>query len=336
VLAQVGPSRYAFYRAPQAAFSLPVGARAPLPRAAGSGGATPEAAAAPPVAVELMRSSEDEEKVRAALNAPTHFEFVDTPLSDAIAYLKDQHKIEIQLDARALGEVGIDAGTPITKKMSGVSLRSALRLLLREHSLTYLINDGVLMITTPEEADNQLITKIYPVGDLVLPPGAPEGSQPDFDSLIDLIKSTVKPTSWDDVGGAGSVSPFENRMSVVTSQTQEVHEEIGDLLRQLRSIGPPAGGWPKLKPNAARQKEKAQGARGGMGMGGMGGGMGAGMGGAPAPSPATAAGQPADLLEGVRDTNKGFQGKQSDKLNKMYQKGGGMGGMGGVGAGDAF
>ena len=26
--------------------------------------------------------------------------------------------------------------------------------------------------------------------------------------MIDLIKSTVKPTSWDDVGGAGSISPF--------------------------------------------------------------------------------------------------------------------------------
>ena len=39
--------------------------------------------------------------------------------------------------------------------------------------------------------------------------GRPGGAvQPDFDSLIDLIKSTVKPTTWDDVGGPGSISPF--------------------------------------------------------------------------------------------------------------------------------
>jgi hypothetical protein len=31
----------------------------------------------------------------------------------------------------------------------------------------------------------------------------------DFDSLIDLIKSTIAPTSWDDVGGPGSVQGFE-------------------------------------------------------------------------------------------------------------------------------
>ena len=46
-----------------------------------------------------------------------------------------------------------------------------------------------------------------------------------------------------------------------------------------------------------------------------------------------APGQPADLLQGVRDTNSGFQGKQSEKLNDMYRK---SGGKGGVGAGDAF
>jgi hypothetical protein len=34
------------------------------------------------------------------------------------------------------------------------------------------------------------------------------GSQADFDSLIDLITSTIKPTSWDKVGGSGSIMPF--------------------------------------------------------------------------------------------------------------------------------
>ncbi len=40
------------------------------------------------------------------------------------------------------------------------------------------------------------------------------GAQADFDTLIDLLTSTVKPTSWDDVGGAGSVSPFQNGVYV--------------------------------------------------------------------------------------------------------------------------
>jgi general secretion pathway protein D len=58
----------------------------------------------------------------------------------------------------------------------------------------------------------------------------------DFDSLIDLITSTIKPTTWDDVGGPGSIAPFETNLSIVVSQTQEVHEEIVDLLEQLRRM----------------------------------------------------------------------------------------------------
>jgi len=68
------------------------------------------------------------------------------------------------------------------------------------------------------------------------PGGAGGGAQADFDSLIDLITSTVKPTSWDAVGGPGSIAPFETNLSLVISQTQEVHEQIVDLLEQLRRL----------------------------------------------------------------------------------------------------
>ncbi len=62
------------------------------------------------------------------------------------------------------------------------------------------------------------------------------GAQPDFDSLIDLITSTIKPTSWDGVGGPGSIAPFETNLSIVVSQTQDVHDELVDLLEQLRRL----------------------------------------------------------------------------------------------------
>ncbi len=68
------------------------------------------------------------------------------------------------------------------------------------------------------------------------PGGLGGGPQADFDSLIDLITSTVKPTSWDAVGGPGSIAPFETNLSLVVSQTQEIHEEIVDLLEQLRRL----------------------------------------------------------------------------------------------------
>ena len=68
------------------------------------------------------------------------------------------------------------------------------------------------------------------------PGGAGGGSMADFDSLINLITATVQPESWEDVGGPGSVAPFETNLSLVIRQTEEVHEEIVDLLEQLRRM----------------------------------------------------------------------------------------------------
>ena len=33
-------------------------------------------------------------------------------------------------------------------------------------------------------------------------------AQADFDTLINLIKSTIEPLSWDDAGGSGTIQPF--------------------------------------------------------------------------------------------------------------------------------
>lgn len=60
----------------------------------------------------------------------------------------------------------------------------------------------------------------------------------DFDSLIDLITSTVHPDSWKEGGGTGegTIAPFPTNLSIVVSQTEEVHKDIGDLLEQLRRL----------------------------------------------------------------------------------------------------
>lgn len=68
------------------------------------------------------------------------------------------------------------------------------------------------------------------------PGGLGGGVQPDFDSLIELITTTVAPTSWDETGGPGSIKEFEGNLSLVISQTQEIHEQIADLLEQLRRL----------------------------------------------------------------------------------------------------
>jgi general secretion pathway protein D len=68
------------------------------------------------------------------------------------------------------------------------------------------------------------------------PGGLRGGTGPDFDSLVELVTSTIAPQSWQEVGGPGAISGYENNLSLVVSQTQEVHEQIADLLEQLRRL----------------------------------------------------------------------------------------------------
>ena len=119
--------------------------------------------------VDLKSVGPSEERIVKALDETTSLEFVETPLSDVVDYLKDLHKIEIQLDTKALEDAGAGSDTPITKNLKGISLRSALRLMLGGLDLTYVIKDEVLLITTLEKAGTELVTKVYPVADLVLP-----------------------------------------------------------------------------------------------------------------------------------------------------------------------
>jgi general secretion pathway protein D len=73
-------------------------------------------------------------------------------------------------------------------------------------------------------------------GQMMGPGGLGGGVVADFDPLIDLITTTIAPESWTDVGGPGAIREFESNLSLVVSQTQDVHEQIADLLEQLRRL----------------------------------------------------------------------------------------------------
>lgn len=63
-----------------------------------------------------------------------------------------------------------------------------------------------------------------------------QNMDPDFTSLTELIVSTVAPDTWDSVGGPASIRTHETTLSLVIRQTQKIHEEITDLLDQLRRL----------------------------------------------------------------------------------------------------
>jgi len=62
-------------------------------------------------------------------------------------------------------------------------------------------------------------------------------TEADFEPLINLIQSTIAPDEWADTGnGDGTIQPFVPNLSLIVSQTQDVQDQIGDLLKRLREL----------------------------------------------------------------------------------------------------
>jgi general secretion pathway protein D len=93
---------------------------------------------------------------------------------------------------------------------------------------------------------NVLAQNFAPSGQMGAAPGSQMTTGPgglggaasaDFDSLIELITSTIASDTWaENGGGEAEIRAFPTNLSLVVSQTQSVHEEIADLLEQLRRL----------------------------------------------------------------------------------------------------
>ena len=139
--------------------------------------------------------------------------------------------------------------------------------MLRDYGLNYLVEDEVIQITTPEDADSRLHVRVYDCRELLdlpetktgplrqaversagsfgpgLPPSAagpatpqapPAPQQRDLPGdLVGVIMSTVTPDSWDDVGGPGNAKEYKGMLAVL--QTSENHEKVEKLLNLMHS-----------------------------------------------------------------------------------------------------
>src|SRR5947208_2019688 len=83
----------------------------------------------------------------------------------------------MHVDFSGLESVGVSSDTPITISVDGIQFKSALNLMLEPLSLGYMIKDEVLQVTSKERQQGELVTRSYPVADLVIP--IPNFSTPD-------------------------------------------------------------------------------------------------------------------------------------------------------------
>ena len=195
--------------------------------------------------------------------------FSGVALNDAIDYIRDVTGANLHVDWKSLEAAGVDKGTALNIRLRNVQVRKVLNLILNEAGgqggslLTFYVDQGVIEITTREVADRQLITRVYPVQDLLVE--VPDFIGPDFNlasqssgggrggggggniissngngndteqkmtraeraqALIDVITSTIQPDIWQVNGGTAAIRFFNGNLIVTAPRS--VHEALGD------------------------------------------------------------------------------------------------------------
>ena len=214
---------------------------------------------APPAAKEQATTA-PVGRVAAALDKPVTFDFKDEPLEEVRKKIGAMTGIPVEFDEAALREADVRLEKRITFAVKDVTLRSALRLLLGPISLTTMITrDDTLLITTRAVVEARPIMRLYNVRDLIETPDDLGEIQQNYKTLIDVIMSTVRPQSWDAVGGPGIIQGVQGALAI--DQTGEIQDEVALLLAALRDVRQrqeKSPGGPAIRFDLSPAEEKAQ------------------------------------------------------------------------------
>lgn len=182
------------------------------------------------VVVWAESSSPASQKIRQALDSQLSsagLDFANTPMLEIVDFIRDEYDIEVQVDTTALDDLGIGVDEPITCDLRNISLGSALRNMLQQLELTYVIADEVLLVTTQEECESRLSVAAYPVGNLA-------GHGKNLKPLVEALIDTVATETWAaNGGGVAEIRTLPGGILVI-SQTAGVHEELANVLTAIR------------------------------------------------------------------------------------------------------
>ena len=178
--------------------------------------------------------TKEERKILEALNKPMDVELKDSTLEDVIKYLQDKTGVNIVVPQAILEEKNITYKVGVSVDLKRVTLRTILKKTLADVGLVYIVKDNVIQVTTEERAKQTLTTRTYYMGDLqaltdVRIPAFARKAQAisTINDMIGVIVGTVEPNSWWVNGGPGRIVFEPTTMTLIVTQTAEVHYMLG-------------------------------------------------------------------------------------------------------------
>jgi len=156
--------------------------------------------------------------------------FADNGLENVIAFIAQVSNLNIDVDWSSLELIGVDRESPVTLKLTNVSLETVLDRVLEKVSdpdipAGWAVTDGILTIASDEVLRRNTVLEIYDIRDLLI-------DIPDYTEAPTFDLNSVLQSSGGR-GGGGGRSPFSGGNQdddVERRDRQEMIDEIVDII----------------------------------------------------------------------------------------------------------
>ncbi|HEX8521317.1 MAG TPA: hypothetical protein VF669_03610 [Tepidisphaeraceae bacterium] len=173
------------------------------------------------------------EQVLANLQKPLpELKFSGTALAEAIDQFRNRTGLSIFVDWKSLEKIGLKRDLPVTCRLTNLTARDGLNKLLIEIgsdrvSLDYVIDEGILTISTKDQVSRNTITRVYDVRDGITAPAGPERDK-QVAAIIRKVQG-IHPLTWRSQGGiSGAVQELSGQL--IVTATPDIHQQVIDEL----------------------------------------------------------------------------------------------------------
>ncbi len=168
---------------------------------------------------------EEDAAIFKRLAEPQDINVTDAPVNETLAQLAKDGGYRLWIDKETLVADGNNLDSLVNLKLSGVALDTVLHKLLEPLALTFVIEEGALVVTTLIRADEMQSMRICFTGDI-----------PEAHTASDLLTAIPEATSgkWLESDGEGGALWKAVPEWLVVTQSQKCHREVAELLDDLR------------------------------------------------------------------------------------------------------
>jgi hypothetical protein len=166
-----------------------------------------------------------DERMEHELGLSTKLDFVDVPLRDALDYIAKLHNFPIYADEKSLQAARVDLDSNVvTTHLEGVTLCSALNIILLPMNFGWVVQDGMVKVTSADAANQSMQTRAYFVKHLL-------SEKVSVQQLAIVIREVLGPDAWTGKNAMASVVGLPD--CLIVYQSYPKHREVAELLNKL-------------------------------------------------------------------------------------------------------